>query len=86
MPEYVNPQIEMGLELNERGDRVFDERTAARGRADDYIRTTVVLATVLFMLALSQRFKVLQIRVGVLVVAGGLMIYCLATIATFPRL
>jgi hypothetical protein len=52
MPEYVNPQIEKGLELNERGDRVFDEGTAARGRADDYIRTTVVLATVLFMLAL----------------------------------
>jgi hypothetical protein len=73
------------LELNERGDRVFDEGTA-RGHADDYIRTTVVLATVLFMLALSQRFKVLQIRVGVLVVAGGLMIYGLVTIATFPRL
>jgi hypothetical protein len=86
MPEYVNPQIEKGLELNERGDRVFDEGTAARGRADDYILTTVVLATVLFMLALSQRFKVLRIRVGVLVVAGGLMIYGLVTIATFPRL
>jgi len=86
MPEYVNPQIEKGLELNERGDRVFDEGTAARGRADDYIRTTVVLATVLFMLALSQRFNVLQIRVGVLVVAGGLMIYGLVAIATFPRL
>src|ERR671923_756044 len=86
MPEYINPQIEKGLELNERGDRVFDEGTAARRHADDYIRTTVVLATVLFMLALSQRFKVLKIRVGVLVVAGGLMIYGLVTIATFPRL
>jgi hypothetical protein len=74
------------LELNERGDRVFDEGTAARGRADDYIRTTVVLATVLFMVALSQRFKILRIRVGVLVVADGLMIYGLVAIATYPRL
>jgi hypothetical protein len=86
MPVYVNPQLERGLELNERGDRVFDEGTAARGRADDYIRTTALLATVLFMLALSQRFKVLQIRVGILVVAGGLMIYGLVTLVTFPRL
>jgi hypothetical protein len=86
MPEYVNPQIERGSVFNERANRVFDEGTAARRHADDYIRTTVVLATVLFMVALSQRFKVLQIRVGVLVVAGGLMIYGLVTIATFPRL
>src|ERR671918_402250 len=35
MPEYFNTQIEKGLELNERGDRVFDEgtcRTRARRR------------------------------------------------------
>jgi hypothetical protein len=86
MPEYVNAQIERGSELNERATEVFDEGTAARGRSDDYIRTTVVLATVLFLLALSQRFTTLQVRVGVLVVAGGLMLYGLATILSFPRL
>jgi hypothetical protein len=85
MPEYVNPQIERGRALNERADDVFAAGTAARIRADDYIRATVVLATVLFLLALSQRFRVSIVRVGVLVVAGGLMVYGLALIATFPR-
>ena len=66
-------------------DDVFAAGTAARIRADDYIRATVVLATVLFLLALSQRFRVSIVRVGVLVVAGGLMVYGLALIATFPR-
>jgi hypothetical protein len=72
--------------LNELATHVFDEGTAARGRADDYIRTTVVLATVLFLLALSQRFRVFRIRVGVLVLAGGLMLYGLFTLITLPRL
>ena len=85
MPEYVNTEIERGSDLNGVARRVFDEGTAARGRADDYIRTTVVLATVLFLLALSQRFRILRVRVGVLVLAGGLMLYGLLTIITFPR-
>ena len=46
----------------------------------------MVLATVLFLLALSQRFTSLQVRAGVLVVACGLMLYGLLTIVTFPRL
>jgi hypothetical protein len=85
MPEYVNPQIERGRALNEHADEVFAEGTAARLRADDYIRATVVLATVLFLLALSQRFRFSAVRVAVLVVAGGLMVYGLALIVTFPR-
>ena len=85
MPEYVNPQRERGAELNELSTRTFEEGTLARSRADDYIRTTVMLATVLFLIALSQRFRVRKVRYGVLGVAGGLMILGLVLILTFPR-
>jgi hypothetical protein len=86
MPEYVNPQLERGAQMNELANRRFVEGTAARGHADDYIRTTVMLATVLFLIALSQRFRVRRVRYGVLAVAGGLMILGLVTILTYPRL
>ena len=86
MPEYVNPQIEQGKALNEQANTAFDDGTAARSIADDYIRTTVVLASVLFLLALSQRFAVRQVRIGVLVLAGALMAYGLAAIISFDRL
>jgi hypothetical protein len=85
MPEYRNPLLEEGARLNDRADRTFDAGTTARHHADEYIRTTVVLATVLFLLALSQRFRVRQVRIGVLVLAIGLMVYGLATLLTFPR-
>ena len=86
MPEYVNPDIEHGQELNADASQVFDEGTAAQTRAHEYVFTTVVLATVLFLLALSQRFGVSHARIVVLVIAGGLMLYGLTTIITFPRL
>jgi len=86
MPEYVNPQIERGKELNAEATRLFDEGTAARGRANEYVRVTVVFATVLFLLALSQRFRSSKVRIGVLVVSGGLMLYGLITILMFPVL
>jgi hypothetical protein len=86
MPEYVNHELEHGQELNAEAKRIFEEGTRAQSRAHDYVFTTVVLATVLFLLALSQRFGMSSARVGVLVVAGGLMVYGLTTIIAFPRL
>jgi hypothetical protein len=86
MPQYVNGQIERGSASNERATQVFEEGTAARSVSDDYIRTTVVLATVLFLLALSQRFRVWGVRIAVLVVAGGLMLYGVLAILSFPRI
>jgi hypothetical protein len=86
MPEYVNPQIEEGKATNEEASRVFDEGTVARAQAEDYVRTTVVLATVLFLLALSQRFRLRNVRIGVVVVAAALMIYGVVAIASNPRL
>lgn len=85
MPEYVNPQIVRGSALNRQASRIFDEGTEARRHADDYVRTTLVLATVLFLLALSQRLKVPNFRIGVFIVAGSLMIFALATFVALPR-
>jgi hypothetical protein len=86
MPEYVNPLLEQGEQMNVEATQVFEEGTAARGIADDYIRTTVVLASVLFLLALAQRFRVRGVRIAVLVVSGVLLLYGMVTITSFRRL
>jgi hypothetical protein len=86
MPEYRNAKIDKGVAANREASHIFDDGTAARKQSDDYVRTTVVLATVLFLLALSQRFRLRAVRLGVLVPAGGLMAYSLITILGFPRL
>jgi hypothetical protein len=86
MPEYHNPQIEHGQQLNEEADAIFAEGTHARAIADDYIRITVVLASVLFLLAIAQRFQVRGVRIAMLAVSGVLLLYGVGTILTFRRL
>jgi hypothetical protein len=86
MPEYVNPQIERGRQLNEQAAQMLEAGTSARNISDNYIRTTVVLASVLFLLAIAQRFRVRGVRIGVLVVSGVLLLYGIVAIASFRRL
>ena len=86
MPEYVNPYLEHGAELNGEADRTFDEATHAQTQSHEYVFTTVVLATVLFLLALTQRFRMSNVRIWVVVVAAGLMLYGMSRLIAFPRL
>ena len=86
MPQYHNRGIERGAELNARASEVFDQGAHARETGDKYVRTTVLLATVLFLIALSQRFGLARIRIGLLCVALVLLGIALTSIATYPRL
>ena len=86
MPEYENSLLEEGTALNARSTIVFDEGTEARETAEQYVRLTVLLATVLFLIALSQRFRVRGVRIGLLGVAAALFLYDLVALAGLPRL
>jgi hypothetical protein len=86
MPEYRNQQILQGAAANQEARHVFDEGTAARKQSEAYTGTTVVLATVLFLVALSPRFQSRRVRFVLLLLTGGLAVYALATILGFPRL
>jgi hypothetical protein len=86
MPQYHNTKSERGSELNTRASEVFDRGVHARETGEKYVRTTVLLATVLFLIALSQRFRVFKVRAGLLGVALVLLAISLESIARYPRL
>ncbi len=73
-------------QVNKAAAVAFAEGTAARETSENYVRSTVLFAIVLFLIALSQRFKLRQVRVGLLFVAAGVMIFALASVANYPRL
>lgn len=85
MPQYRNGELEQADRLNRQASAVFVQGSDAREIGDKYVRATVLLATVLFLLAISQRFKHFRVRVGLLCVAVVILAYALATIATYPR-
>src|SRR5271169_4696232 len=57
MPEYVNSHSIQSAKLSEQATGYFNQGVETRENADNHIKVTVFLATVLFLTALSQRFE-----------------------------
>jgi hypothetical protein len=86
MAEYRSSKTEEAAKLNEQGAAVFEEGSKARHLSDNYVRLTVTLATVLLLTAISQRFKIRFIRIGLVAIAMLLLLYPVFRIFELPRL
>jgi hypothetical protein len=84
MPQYHNAAAERAAKYDEQASADFEEGTKARETGDRYLRNTVLLATVLFLTALAQKFKVFGVRLSLLAVAGVLLVVALYFVITYP--
>ena len=74
MPQYVIPQQTQATRLDAQADEEFTKGTDPGGTADKYVRDTVFLATVLFLIGISGHVKLRQARydlvgIGVILLA-----------------
>jgi hypothetical protein len=86
MPEYHNAQTELAAQLDHRSGVTFEAGTKARETADRYARQTVLLATVLFLIAIAQRLRVRAARATAIAAAVGLMLFALGSVIVLPRI
>ena len=86
MPQYHNAYAERSDQLQEIASKTFDRGTVSREQGDDYVRNTVLLATVLFLAALAQRFTVRRVRLALLAVGAVLVAIALYSIFTYPAI
>ncbi len=84
MPQYHNPAAASSAKFDALATHTFQEGSDARDTADKYVRTTVFLASILFLIALSQRFKFKLVRRTLLGVSAVLLIYAMYTLFTYP--
>jgi hypothetical protein len=78
MPQYVIPQAIAATSYDKAADAEFTKGTVAGATGDKYVRDTVFLATVLFLVGISGHFPLLQARyalicVGVLLLAFSIV-------------
>ena len=85
MPEYVDANAQEAGKFARESKDYFDKGVSTREIGDNYVKVTVLLATVLLLTALSQRFEILGPRVAVVAVAFGLLIISTYWIVTLPR-
>lgn len=86
MPEYHNAHLEEASKISEEAAKLFEQGAAARSTSDKYVRVTVLLATVLLLTAISQRFKTHQVRMGLGIVAFLLLCIPIYRLITLPHL
>jgi hypothetical protein len=79
MPQYEPTGEALSRELDQEADALYEEGREAGETADDFVRTTVILASVLFLVGISTHFPLRAVRYGLVVV--GVTLLVLATIA-----
>ena len=85
MAEYTNANRQESWKLGEEAQKNFERGVSMRETGDRYVKVTVLLATVLLLTAMSQRFAIFGPRVVVVVTAFGLLVTATLWILTLPR-
>ena len=86
MPEYHNAKHEQFLSLNKQSADVTDQGTKSGETGDQYVRITVLLATVLLITAIGQRFHFRTVRVVFMILAFLLLCLPLWQLLVLPRM
>ena len=84
MPQYVIPQEAAAKAFDARADAAFAEGAHAGSTADKYIRDTVFLATVLFLVGISGHFRIRSARLGLIGVGALLLVFAVIQLLGLP--
>jgi hypothetical protein len=84
MPQYRIPQEAAAATLNARADALTAEASAAADTGDKYVRLTVLLAAVLFLVGIGSRFPLRVARYGLISVAGVLLVVSVVQLLGLP--
>ena len=85
MPEYHNAKHEQFLSPNKQAAEMADRGTKSGETGDDYVRITVLLATVLLITAIGQRFRFKAVRIVFMILACLLLCLPLLRLLMLPR-
>ena len=86
MPDYHNAKHEQFLGLNKQAAETTDQGTKSGETGDQYVRITVLLATVLLITAIGQRFRFKAVRIVFMILASLLLCLPLWQLLVLPRI
>jgi hypothetical protein len=84
MRQYKQPDAVLAAELDKKADEKYVEGQHDASTADDYIRITVYLATVLFLVGISSHFKFRAARYGLVTIGVIVTLFAVGTLTTLP--
>ena len=84
MPQYREPGLAEGRALDEKATAAFVRGESEGGTADKYVRATVLLASVLFLVGISTHFPVRGARYGLIAVGTAVLVFSLVQLVQLP--
>jgi len=75
MPQYREPGLRVSRALDAQADQAFAEGSDAGEESDKYVRATVFLASVLFLVGISTRFPLRAGRYALVAFAIALLLF-----------
>src|SRR5947209_10351492 len=84
MPQYVIPQAAAATSHDAQADAAFAKGAHAGSTSDKYIRDTVFLATVLFLVGISGHFRIRQARLGLIGIGAALLAFAVIQLLGLP--
>jgi hypothetical protein len=84
MPQYRQPDIARARALDVRAERLSAAGDAAGQTADKYVRTTVFLASVLFIVGISTHFPIRGVRYALVGLGAAVLIISLIELTQLP--
>lgn len=84
MPQYVIPQEAVANSEDHKADVEFAKGSEAGSISDKYVRDTVFLATVLFLVGISSHFPVRSARYGLIGVGALILVFAVVQLLGLP--
>jgi hypothetical protein len=84
MPQYVIPQEAQAAALDAKADASFTEGSAAGATGDKYVRDTVFLATVLFLVGIAGHFPLRSARYALITVGALILAFAVVQLLGLP--
>jgi hypothetical protein len=84
MPQYHPTGAALSSALDTRADDLYTEGEHAAEIGDKYVRDTVILASVLFLVGISTHFPLRGVRIGLITVAVLLLLFGVIQILQLP--
>lgn len=84
MPQYRIPEEAEAVALSARSNAYFNDGASAAATADKYVRLTVLLAAVLFLVGIGSRFPLRSARYVLVGVAGALLVVSVVQLLGLP--
>ena len=84
MPQYKIPQAAQANALDATADAAFTAGSDAGGTSDKYVRDTVFLATVLFLVGISGHFPLRSARYGLIGIGSVILVFAVIQLLSLP--